>query len=237
MATKMIKLKDLKRNKKFLELRKVNDVFVGRYRQAYREGAIFPLMIVDVKNNEIVSGNHRYAALLAEFGPDHVVKVLHKSYKNEKERLIEFARENASHGNPIGTFTKKLITSELLKMGATPEELSRIWNISVLRLENWMGVDNPHNVVVITGTGKKQKTVVKPIKNKTYILPEDKEITETVYKEHVRADMAVSVYNLCMQLIRHLKQDWINPNERGVLRELNTAIEEYLKEHEERATG
>jgi hypothetical protein len=221
MKKAVFKLKDLKMDNKLLSIRKVNPVFVSRYRQAYREGAIFPLMIVEERTGRIISGNHRYTAMMQEYGPDHEVEVIVRKYKSEKDVLIDFAKENSAHGNPIDGWTKKLLISELSKEGCTEEEISRIFNISVRRIEH-LGAEM---VGVVFG---KNNTQYRPSKRG---FKPPRSITQQQYKEHQNMDRGLPINQKVSEIRRWLNDDLImhTDDNVGYVKSLRDACEKWLE--------
>lgn len=226
----MKKLVELVIDKSLKELRPVNIVFVSRYRQAYRSGAEMPLIVIDKKTNKIISGNHRYMALLQEYGPDHEIEVKELTFKSEKERLEFFVRENATHGNPLDGISKKRLAIALTDAGATPEEIANLFNVSVRKVENW----GDHGAIVTIGRGKKTKMV--PLKRGVEI-PPNETITEKQYKEHITADRGVKPATMAAQLTRWLNNGWVSASDENVLamEHLREAISGWMGK--EAATG
>jgi hypothetical protein len=113
MKKMKVKLSELKIDPKLIFIRKLNDHIVRKYKDNYLEGAVFPLIIVEEGTNRIVSGMHRYHAMLMAFGENYEIEVIVRSYKTEKEVLIDFAEENLKHGYPIEGYYKKLLVDAL----------------------------------------------------------------------------------------------------------------------------
>ena len=226
MNKRKVKVGGLKIDEKLTQIRPVNLVFVSRYRQAYRQGSIFPLIIIQKGTKRIVSGNHRVTALLQEYGKDHTIEVFEKEYKNELEILSDFAKENANHGNAISDFTKRKLTAALVKENATPEFIASLFNISVRRVEQL----GEGMIKVVIGSGKTEEVVDKPAKHG--FTPE-KPIKETDYKEHERKDRGFTVIQQTSQLVRWLEKDLIthNPKNMAALTQLQGALEKFLKEN------
>jgi len=141
MKSKKIALKDIQIDKRLTELRPVNSAFVSRYRQAYRVGANMPLITIDEKTNKIVSGNHRYSAMLAEYSLDYQTEVNTGRYKNWQEILKQFTLENTTCGNPLTGISRKLIADELVTTGMSDKEIAEIFNIPENRLTCWRAGD------------------------------------------------------------------------------------------------
>jgi hypothetical protein len=223
MTEKKMKLGALSMDPKLIELRPINLVFVSRYRQAYRTGAVLPPIIVEEGTNRVVSGNHRLHALLAEYGPDHETVVVSKKFSGELDVLKEFARENATHGNPMDGITRKRIVAALLEMGAPVEEVSGLFNVPVRSLQKW----GEHFVGVVGENGTKRLV---PVKRGLNPAP-GTTITERLYEEHKRRDRGVTAVELADQLLRWLKNGWVESQEEIVasLGQLRREIDKFLK--------
>jgi hypothetical protein len=223
MAKRKVKVGELIVDPKLTELRPINLVFVSRYRQAYRTGAVLPPLIVEEGTNRVVSGNHRLQALLAEYGPDKEVAVSCKKFSGELEVLKEFARENAAHGNPMDGITRKRIAAALLDMGAPVEEVSNLFNVPVRSLEKW-----GEHFVGVVGEDGTQRLV--PVKRGLNLAP-GITLTERLYEEHKRKDRGVTAFELVDQLLRWLKNGWMEPTDDVVasLTELRSEIGKLLK--------
>jgi hypothetical protein len=206
MTTKKVKISELYIDPKLTNLRHVNEAFVSRYRQAYRSGAIMPLIIVQLVKGKIrvVSGNHRTCALLKEYPPEHKIDVEVRTYKNEKEVLEDFTKENSKHGNPIDDFTKKKITKALLDEGSTPEEIAMLFGVSVKRIEH-LG----DGMIAVT-IGNTEETKAMPVKHG--FTPKEP-ITEVQYAEHIQKDRGFNVTQQTSQLLRWMKEDLVASTE------------------------
>lgn len=227
-----VKLKHLQVCPKLSDLRKVNLVFVSRYRQAYRTGAHMPpLKVQRIKNNlyRIVSGNHRYRALVAEFGKDFEIEVLLGEYANERAILEDFVHENANHGNALDGITRRRLTHELLKEDVTAEEIAVLFNIPVQRIERWEGT----GIVTVLGPNK-QKT--DEFVKRGY-QPQATPITRAEYKQHLERDRGLSVVQQATQLTRWIYQNAIERSEVNIiaLSELHSALGEFFKAQEKTA--
>jgi hypothetical protein len=224
MKTKTVKIKDLYIDPKLTNLRHVNPVFVSRYRQAYRNEANMPLIIVQIIDAmvRVISGNHRATALREEYGEDHEVKVEVKEYASEREVLEDFAKQNATHGNPIDDFTKKKLTKALLDEGCTPENIAVLFNVSVKRIE-MLGDDI---VQVTLGNGEIED---RPAKKG---FEPEAPISEVQYSEHANKDRGLTVSQQAGQLVRWLQQDLILKSDTNILalKLLKTAIDKYLSD-------
>lgn len=196
-----VKLSELVIDSELVKLRPVNTFVVSRYRQAYRSGAAMPPIIVEKGTNKIVSGNHRYTALVDEYGDDHTIECVVREYKTRRDMLEEFTRENVKHGNPLEGFSQRAISSALLREGMTVEEIAQLFNVSAKRIEDWAGL-----TVMVIGK-KSKKLIAQPMKRGPDIVGET--ITAEQYDEHVAHDRSISAYAQAKQLTRWLVNGWI----------------------------
>ena len=227
MKTKKVKIKDLKIDPKLTEIRHINPVFVSRYRQVYRTTPeVMPPLIVQKGTNRVVSGNHRLSAMLKEFSEDYKTGVIEKEYGSEKQVLEDFAKENASHGNALDSFTKSKLIGALSEHGVTPEEISRIFNIPVKSIEKF----GEGKIRVEIGNNKFED---RPVKRGFEPDPE-KPITKEQYDTHSKRDRGFHIAQMTGQIGRWLSQDLVvcNSNNLCAIKKLQTEIEGYLKRHE-----
>jgi len=208
---------------KLIELRPINLVYVSRYRQSYRMGAAIPPLIVEKGTSRIISGNHRFTAMMQEFGPDHKTEVIYKNFENELEVLKEFTRENAAHGYPLDGITRKRLVAAMLDLGAPIDEVSKLLNVPVRSLEAW----GQHFVAILGADGTQR---LAPVKRGFPAV--QTAITPQLYEQHKRADRGLKVEELVGQLLRWLKNGWIEPKEEVVasLDELRREIAQFLKQ-------
>lgn len=216
-----IKISDLKFDEKLLSLRKVNKVFVSRYRQAYRSGADMPLIIIDKKTGLIVSGNHRATAIIDEYPADKKIDVIKRAYNDRKDLLFDFAKENSTHGNALDGFTKRKIIFELIKNGATESEIAKVFGISEKRIEIW------GNQTAVRKTGKKTTEIV-PIKRGPHI---EKPMTAEQYEQHVMMDRGITFRGNAKQMVRWLQNGWvlIDDDNIGVAKILSVELKKFIE--------
>jgi hypothetical protein len=213
------KIGDLEIDPKLTELRHINMVFVSTYRQNYRSGAHFPPLVIQKGTNRVVSGNHRLTAMLMEFDVNHEIDVIEKKYKNEREVLEDFVRENATHGNALDQFSKKKLINALLKESCPVEEISRLFNIPVSRIEK-LGDE----VVTVNIGGVSEDRPAKAGFVPGRIISVDE------YMEHEKRDRGLSIGQQVEQLIRWLNKGLIVKNKQNIkiLSSLKEAIDEFL---------
>lgn len=226
---KKVKLSSLQYDEELLELRPLNIYYISQYRQAYREDADFPPIVIDKKTNMIVNGNHRFAALSEEYPIDHEIRIIVKSFRNRKAIINEFANDNAKCGQPLTTFSKKKITNALIREGASVAEIAQIFSVSVTKLKTW---GEGKNVVVVIGRDINNKTVRKTEIVKNAFEPQKKAITQKEYDVHKKVDKGIPIMQQVGQLTRWVENRSFDPTPENValLRELYGSIGEFLKE-------
>jgi len=217
-----VRIGQLNIDPKLTELRPINPVYVSRLRQAYRTGAYLPPLIVEAGTNRVISGNHRMTAMLYEYGPDHETEVIFRRYANELEALKDFARENATHGLLMDGITRKRVVAALLDHGATLAEVSQLLNVPVKSLQSW----GEHFVAVIGENGTQRHVPVK-----RGFPAHQTVLTAEKYEEHKRADRGIKAEELIDQLLRWLRNGWIEPRDSIIynLEELRKQIAVFLK--------
>jgi len=196
------KLNTLTQDDRIVDLRPVNQLFVSRYRQAMRNGDKFPPLVID-QNDAIVCGYHRRDAYLAEYGEDHAVEVVKRTFSSEAERIEEAIRDNARHGNPMDGITRKRAVLMLTELGRDPEAIGRLLGISCKRVEEMAGMA----VLVIGGKyGKRGKS--EPVKRGLEHMA-GRKVTEDQYEAHKKRDRGVPAAQSARQLIRWIESGWI----------------------------
>jgi hypothetical protein len=214
---KKMKIGELKQDESVLEIRRVNPMFVSRYRQAMRNGAEFPPLIVEAGTNVIISGNHRYEAMMQEYPDTWEVECIVAKYANEAERIEAVVRENATHGNPLDSWSRKKAALKLAELGRGAEEIGRLLGVSVKRVEDYGGQ------TVLVRNGKQTKRM--PVKAHFPAMGE--RVSAEDYAQHVAHDRGVHFVPLAKQLARWIRAGWVNPEEEkvaGAFHELKEAI-------------
>jgi hypothetical protein len=197
MKTIKIPVSKLKTDNEITSLRVVNPVVVSRYRQAAREGANFPPLVVTT-DYTVVSGNHRLQMYLAEFGDKHEVECIVKSFKDRAELLEEAVRENAKHGNPLDGFSRRKFALRLVELGRDAKKVASIFGVSVKRIEEWGGV-----TVVVRGKGNvPTKRGLEHISGQTVKVAE--------YENHCKHDRGVPAVAQAKQLTAWINNGWID---------------------------
>lgn len=205
-----VKLKQVKIDPEFQALRPTNMVFVNRYRQAMRSGCVFPLIIVYVvgKFYTIISGIHRYMAMMQEYGEDYEIKVSIVENADKATRLEIFAKDNSDHGNPLDGIQRRSIANALLKAGVKEDHVANIFGISVGRLEKW------EEYKVLVYDKKTKETEELPVKRG--MEPPNNTMALKQWTEHRKVDRAGSFSEKCNELIRWFDGRLIIPTEENI---------------------
>jgi hypothetical protein len=219
-----IKLKQLRQDPAILDLRPVNDVFVSRYRQAMRNGDVFPQIVVD-QELRIVSGNHRYQAMIAEFGEDYAVEIIKERFADEASRIERAVIDNAKHGNPLDGISRKRAVLRLTQLGRTAESIAKLLGVSCKRVAELAGM----SVIVVGGDGGKAKPIAQPIKRGLEHIA-GQNVTPAQYEQHRQKDRGVPAKQAAQQLIRWIKSGWIDQSDTETIDALHELKELIAKE-------
>lgn len=216
-----LKLKDIQTNKKFLDLRPVNSFVQSRYQMAYRNGADMPLMIL-TNDHKVCSGNHRFAALCAEYPEEHEVTVNVLPEMPERELLEFFVKENSTHGHPLDGISKKRIAWELISIGASEEDIAKLFNVAVKNVIKW-----GEEFVFVRQGGT---TIQRPVK-RGFEVDKSQSISQEVYTQHIKRDRGVSVTGLANQIIRWIDNGLLVKTEKNeeVLAMLRDKINQWFE--------
>ena len=104
------------------------------------------------QNNNLISGHHRYEALM-EIDPDCKVKVIIKQYESLKERLVDAGNLNNENGFPLTEYEQKRLAFRLKGLKADEEEIVKAIGRPSTIIDRWFG----QAVVVIHPDGHKEK--------------------------------------------------------------------------------
>jgi hypothetical protein len=203
-----VSLSELSQDEAILEIRKVNVMFVSRYRQAMRAGDKFPPLLVD-QNNQIVSGNHRYQAYNEEYPKEHKVEVIRKTYTTEAERIADAIKDNTRHGNPLDGISRKRAAVKLIELGMSEEAIASLIGVSVRKLEEIAGM-----TVCVRGQGQA------PVKRGLEHMA-GKTVTKANYQEHINRDMGISIKRNAEQIIRWINNGWVDLSDKSVIETLS----------------
>lgn len=215
-----LKLSELRFDDDLLRMRPINDVTVGRYRQAYRLGRDLGVIVVDADTNTVVVGNHRSTALISEFGDDHEITVNAVKFKTRAELIERFAQSNTEHGMPLSGLSRRMIAHELIRLDVPVERVAQLFNVPIRSVEHWGEI-----AVTLVG-GKSGSTTTAPIKRGLHV-PGGR-MGRADYETHLKRDRGVPVLQQCEQLTRWLRNGWVdteNARHVAALRELREAID------------
>lgn len=237
VKTVKMKLSDILLDEELLENRPVHQHTVKRYRSAMHFDGVkdFPLMVLNIDTNTIVSGNHRYTAMLQEYGEDFKVKVKLNKYVNRREQVEHAVIENMKFGKMLDGFEAKRFRKWLYELNSPIERIARLFD----KTENAVKKELGTLKIVTVGKHKKIKTLTEQQQDAQRREPVKRSIPGSVEKmtvaqweEHKEKDIGVTVPLLAKQIIRHVKNDFIDPSYVPILKELYEVLGVYLTNFE-----
>lgn len=214
MKTQKVKLMDIVIDPN-IQVREVNPHTASQYAQAMRAGDIFPPLLLEKGSNRCVCGNNRYSAYKKVFSPDYEVDVFFKTFKNEAEIIKTAAKDNVTHGLPLGTWDKKRIALRLLELGSPIEEIAETLSVSIKKIMMWNGM-----TVCVVG-GKEKSKLKAPVKHGLEHMA-GKQMKESEYLEHSKRDPGQPVKNLAAVITRHIQNNWIDTEDVKTMENLKT---------------
>jgi len=220
-----MKLKNLKFDSELLALRKINVFFVSRYRQAMREGAKFPPIVV-TEDNRVVSGNHRLTAYLEEYGEEKEINVIVKKFDSRKDEIEFFAKENIKHGYALEGIQRKLIAKKLSDLGMDEEEIARVFNVSALRIKKW---GEEFIAVIGDKKGEPAKTTFMPVKRGAENI---EQMTAKQYEAHMARDIGMPIIAHITQLEKWINDGWVDLKDEAVfnaIKNLQKAVDKLFE--------
>ena len=221
-----VRANELRFSDELLELRPINLWVVSKYRQAMREGAKFPRIVID-GNNTIIAGNHRVTAYKQEFGDDYIVDAEVKTFASPRDMVEYFARDNATHGLPLEGIEKKRITVKLLDLGDSAENIASIFGVAVKRVEEWAGL-----TVCVVGNavapGAIKHIEHMPVKKGSEHMA-GIEVTKDEYESHNDSDLGLDDHVLADCLTARIKRGWIDMDNEKTIQSLKRLRNELNK--------
>lgn len=214
MKTKRIRVGELEPNNDVLEIRPVNVLKVSEYRQHMRSGAQFPPVHIIKGTNMLVSGHHRCAAYVAEYGADYMVDAIEVDVSDPADIIEHAVRENIKHGLPLDSISKKRAVLRLSSLGRTPEQMAELFGVSVKRIE--MIADM---CVIVRGKPAAIKRGLEHIAGTKVSVRE--------YETHNKRDRGVPAWQNANQLTRWIENGWVDmsdPKTYSAMEQLQAAI-------------
>ena len=211
-----VKAGSLKFYKYLLDMRPIDEHVVSRYRQSMRVGEVFPPLVVDIKTNRVISGNHTLAAFLEEYGKNKPIAVELHSFKDPEDILTVFAQKNVGHGLQLTGFTCKAITQAMVGIKMTHAQIAQILHMPMSKIVNMAG-----ELVMVIGSNKngiKYRKLL-PVKNGLDHMV-GQAMTQAVYDEHVEKDMGVDASQLVDQLYRWVDHNLIDRTDANIVNAL-----------------
>jgi|SRR5215468_3322947 len=196
-----VKVGTLQTDPDIIEIRPINEAIVSKYRQNMREGHVFPLIKV-TNDRRIICGNHRWRAIMLEFGEDHIIEAELVRPRTEADAIELSVQDNIMHGEPLDGISLRRALNKLLSMGRTPLDMARLFGRSVGKIKQLAGI----TVMVVKGKGA---PVPMPVKHGLEHLT-GKEVKAKDYAEHMKRDLSGSARTHAEQLIRWLRNGWVD---------------------------
>lgn len=112
----------------------VSDLRADDLAYALDAGATFPPIVIDRKTRKIVDGFHRRRAYRKRFGKDAEVICLVRDFASDAEMLLESARLNSGHGQPLGRNDQRVVAIRARQLGAENDEIAAALGITAQRL-------------------------------------------------------------------------------------------------------
>lgn len=136
--TKKVKVSDLILDFALYPRADVDAYNVSRLVEALEGGAMLPAIIIDGKSFRVIDGFHRVRAFLKVFGADYEIECEVRTYKNEKEMLLDAIRCNSHHGRAMSSYDRARAMSKALEFGAQESEIAEALGIVPDRLSKIM---------------------------------------------------------------------------------------------------
>lgn len=85
---------------------KIDPTHVAHIRAAIRAGNGVPPVVVCKTTKKATDGFHRITGVLKESGPDATIRTEIRTYKNDRERLLDAFRMNSAHGRNLTPYDR-----------------------------------------------------------------------------------------------------------------------------------
>jgi hypothetical protein len=112
----------------------VNDTHVRELRRSLQAGDQLPPIILEAGTLRIVDGFHRRRALIANLGPEGVVKAELREYPDELSLYQDAAALNATHGQPLDRDDQVRVAVHMRELGANDEIISATLHTPLARV-------------------------------------------------------------------------------------------------------
>lgn len=136
---KMVKISDIEFDSELYPRTKPNWLTIVDYKESMVAGAKFPPIILAVHNRKmyLVDGKHRLDAA-KQLKYKKISAIIHTGW-NRQRIFQEAVRTNIAHGQPLSPYEKRLIIKRLLEMRMKKQDVSKLIQISVDKLEGFVG--------------------------------------------------------------------------------------------------
>lgn len=110
----------------------LNEYAVHRMVEAFRAGAVFPPVVVEIKTNRLIDGRTRYETYLRCNVTE--VAVRQKSYPSEADVYADAVRLNTTHGQPLTNYDLRNAVARLEEMKYPHEQIAEVVKVPIERV-------------------------------------------------------------------------------------------------------
>jgi len=108
---------------------------LSQMRNAHEAGAELPPPIIDKKSKRVTDGFHRVTTYLRCEGPGYEIECLEKSYKNEREMLLDAGRLNSINGVNLDNYDRAHFAILGHKLGIPDADLASALHMPIDRFQ------------------------------------------------------------------------------------------------------
>jgi hypothetical protein len=98
--------------------------------KALEAGEVLPPVVADKKSKVVVDGFHRTLVVLRK-GPNALIEVLFRPYKNRAEMLLDAMRLNSAHGEKLSSYDKARSVALAEEFKLAPEVVAAALRMTV----------------------------------------------------------------------------------------------------------
>jgi hypothetical protein len=114
----------------------INQHHVREMAEADKAGAEFPPYVADKRSLRVVDGFHRHDKDKRLHGPNHLVQVVEKTYRSERDMVLDAIRLNANHGRALNSYDKTRAILLARNRGANDKVIAAALNITIERVDS-----------------------------------------------------------------------------------------------------
>lgn len=113
----------------------VDSHHVTELMEAMKADVALPPILIDKKSKRVIDGFHRVKGKARADGPRAEIDVIEKSYRNEKEMLLDAIRLNAGHGRALSAYDRAHAILLGAKLGIADKALAGALSVTLDRVE------------------------------------------------------------------------------------------------------